>query len=248
MSTVEKPTGVRTHEVTNQPPPLVDYNVFEADTVMKEAVQTGGRRLGGRQDLRGRRDRRARRRDRARPAGEREPAEAPHPRPLREPGRHPRVPSLLARADAARHLARAALAPLARAAARRPRRPRGGVHVLLPGRGRRRLSDLDDLLGRPRAPQAARAGRGVGAADPLRRLRPAADRRLREGGLAVRHGDDGEAGRLRRPREHDRRQADQRRRPRRRSTRSPATSGSSPRRSATRSSSSPRPRAASPAS
>ena len=42
MSTVEKPTGVRTHEVTNQPPPLVDYNVFESDQVMKEAVRREG--------------------------------------------------------------------------------------------------------------------------------------------------------------------------------------------------------------
>ena len=31
MSTIETPTGVRTHEVTNQPPPLADYNVFAAD-------------------------------------------------------------------------------------------------------------------------------------------------------------------------------------------------------------------------
>src|SRR3954466_3134936 len=42
MSTAEKPTGVRTHEVSNQPPPLVDYNVFEADDVMKEAVRREG--------------------------------------------------------------------------------------------------------------------------------------------------------------------------------------------------------------
>ena len=42
MSTTEKPTGVRTHEVTNQPPPLADYNVFTADTVMGEAVRREG--------------------------------------------------------------------------------------------------------------------------------------------------------------------------------------------------------------
>src|SRR3954449_13034116 len=47
MSTVEASsrkniTGVRTHEVTNQPPPLVDYNVFEADRVMGEAVRREG--------------------------------------------------------------------------------------------------------------------------------------------------------------------------------------------------------------
>jgi putative acyl-CoA dehydrogenase len=42
MSTVEKPAGVRTHDVTNQPPPLVDYNLFEADTVLKESVRREG--------------------------------------------------------------------------------------------------------------------------------------------------------------------------------------------------------------
>ena len=42
MSTVERPTGVRTHTVENQAPPLVDYNVFESDTVMKEAVKREG--------------------------------------------------------------------------------------------------------------------------------------------------------------------------------------------------------------
>src|SRR3954464_6885423 len=42
MSTAEKPSGLRTHEVTNQPPPLVDYNVFEADDVMQEAVRREG--------------------------------------------------------------------------------------------------------------------------------------------------------------------------------------------------------------
>ena len=41
MSTLEKPAGV-THEVTNQPPPLVDYNVFETDRVMVEAVRREG--------------------------------------------------------------------------------------------------------------------------------------------------------------------------------------------------------------
>jgi putative acyl-CoA dehydrogenase len=42
MATVERPTGVRTHEVANQPPPLADYNVFEADQVMGEAVRREG--------------------------------------------------------------------------------------------------------------------------------------------------------------------------------------------------------------
>jgi putative acyl-CoA dehydrogenase len=42
MSTLERPTGVRTHEVTNQAPPLADYNLFEANQVLKEAVDREG--------------------------------------------------------------------------------------------------------------------------------------------------------------------------------------------------------------
>lgn len=41
MATVERP-GLGTHEVVNQPPPLVDYNVFETDTVLGEAVRREG--------------------------------------------------------------------------------------------------------------------------------------------------------------------------------------------------------------
>ncbi|HWN73874.1 MAG TPA: DNA alkylation response protein, partial [Solirubrobacterales bacterium] len=41
MATVERP-GLRTHEVANQPPPLTDYNVFEADSVLVEAVKREG--------------------------------------------------------------------------------------------------------------------------------------------------------------------------------------------------------------
>ncbi|HKF83231.1 MAG TPA: acyl-CoA dehydrogenase family protein [Solirubrobacterales bacterium] len=41
MATVERKT-FGNHEVVNQPPPLVDYNVFEADTVLVEAVDREG--------------------------------------------------------------------------------------------------------------------------------------------------------------------------------------------------------------
>jgi putative acyl-CoA dehydrogenase len=40
MSLVERPRG--THEVVNQPPPLVDYNLFEQDIVLREAVDREG--------------------------------------------------------------------------------------------------------------------------------------------------------------------------------------------------------------
>jgi putative acyl-CoA dehydrogenase len=41
VSTIER-SGVHTHDVTNQPPPLVDYNVFLSDKVMGEAVRREG--------------------------------------------------------------------------------------------------------------------------------------------------------------------------------------------------------------
>jgi putative acyl-CoA dehydrogenase len=41
MATAEQPT-VGNHQVVNQPPPLVDYNVFEADTPLVEAVRREG--------------------------------------------------------------------------------------------------------------------------------------------------------------------------------------------------------------
>jgi putative acyl-CoA dehydrogenase len=41
MATVERP-AFGNHEVANQPPPLTDYNVFEADTVLGEAVRREG--------------------------------------------------------------------------------------------------------------------------------------------------------------------------------------------------------------
>ncbi|MGH2984576.1 MAG: acyl-CoA dehydrogenase family protein [Solirubrobacterales bacterium] len=42
VSTLEQSPGVWTHEVTNQPPPLVDYNVFDADRPLVEAVRREG--------------------------------------------------------------------------------------------------------------------------------------------------------------------------------------------------------------
>jgi putative acyl-CoA dehydrogenase len=41
MATVERP-GIGNHEVFNQPPPLVDYNVFHADAPLVEAVRREG--------------------------------------------------------------------------------------------------------------------------------------------------------------------------------------------------------------
>jgi putative acyl-CoA dehydrogenase len=42
VATAERPASQGTHEVFNQPSPLVDYNVYEADAVLREAVRREG--------------------------------------------------------------------------------------------------------------------------------------------------------------------------------------------------------------
>ena len=100
-----------------------------------------------------------------------------------------------------------------------PRRARGALLRLGPGELGRHVPGLDDLLGDPGAARGAGARRRVGAAHHAAELR----RRRARG-----HGDDREAGRLRRAREHHARAS-------RTATpgRSPATSGSAPIRPAT---------------
>ena len=103
------------------------------------------------------------------------PPVAAHARPLRQPHRRGRVPPRLAPAAGRRRLAR-------RCTRCPGREPQPGAHVARaadvhgdgPGRGRARLPDLDDLLGRAGAARDARAGRRVGAAPDLDHLRPAA--------------------------------------------------------------------------
>ena len=34
--------AVTTHEVLNQPPPLVNYNLFESDAVLRESLKVAG--------------------------------------------------------------------------------------------------------------------------------------------------------------------------------------------------------------
>ena len=213
MATVERGQTAATHEVFNQPPPLESYNVFERGHGAGRGAAPRGSRLGRGRGSRARRALRAAADDPLGRRGEPEPAQAPHPRPLRQPDRRGRVPPRLARADADRDRARPARAALAPAAAGRPRRARRAVHAPRPGRGGGGLPDLDDLLGDPGAANAARAGRRVGAALPvaLLRRRAARPRSGQEGG-AVRDGHDREAGRLRRARQHHHRPAAERRR------------------------------------
>ena len=43
MSSMSRTHRAATHEVLNQPPPLVDYNAFEADPALGEAlIREGG--------------------------------------------------------------------------------------------------------------------------------------------------------------------------------------------------------------
>ena len=202
-----------------------------------------GRRLGARSPAR-RRRLLGRRADALGRRGQRAPAGAAHARPLRPPPRRGRVPPRVARAHARRGRAGAPRAAVAHRPAGRPRRARRDLRVLGPGRGGLRVPDHDDLRRRPRPAHAARGGRRVGPAADRHELRPRAQAGRREGQRAVRDGDDREAGRLGRARQHHPRAGGRRRLV----GRSPATSGSAARRCATSSSSSRRPTKASPAS
>ena len=174
MATVERPTGVRTHEVTNQAPPLVDYNLFEANQVLVEAVDREGAdwakdRISAVGEYGGS----ARAVELGFQANQNPPKLKTHDRygnRVDEVEFHPAWHELLGAAVANELHS----LPWTRPAARRPRRPRRLVHVLLAGRGRGRLPDLDDLLGDPGAAPPARAGRGVGAPLHLERVRPRA--------------------------------------------------------------------------
>src|SRR5207253_5448272 len=47
MATAERPTGQAiTHEVTNQPPPLLGHNAFDADPALQEALTREGGEWG----------------------------------------------------------------------------------------------------------------------------------------------------------------------------------------------------------
>ena len=90
------------HEVANQPPPLDDYNVFEADRPLVEAVRREGaewaeERIAAVGAFAGRQ----RAQDRWAALANENGPKLQHPRPLRPPRRRGRVPPRLARAAAA---------------------------------------------------------------------------------------------------------------------------------------------------
>ena len=249
MSTLEQRATAATHEVDQPGHPARGLQHVRVRPGAGRGAAPRGRRLGRAAGQRGRRLRRLGAGDPLGLRGEREPAEAAHPRPLRQP-RSTRSSSTPPGTSCSAPGSASALhaLPWREPQPGSPRRARGDVRRLA-GRGGGRLPDLDDLLGDPGAAKAARARRRVGAAlhlAALRRRAPAA--RRRQGRRALRDGDDREAGRLRRARQHHGRGPAERWRAGRRVRAHAATSGSCRRRCATRSSSSPRPRAGSPAS
>ena len=205
-----------THEVLNQPPPLAPYNVFEADLALREAVEREGGDWGV-----------DRLRDTGALAGSPEAIEhsercraqragAAHPRPLRQPRRRGRARPVLALAAARRRSsARSTRCPGAI--------PRPGAHVVRAGL-MYVWSQVNSGVMCPVSMTysvipALRENEELAAEWEPRLTLP----RLRAR-RAGRHGDDREAGRLGRARQHhlapSRRATD--------CTRSPATSGSAP--------------------
>ena len=88
--------------------------------------------------------------------------------------------------------------------AARPRPPRRRLHGVVAHRARPRLPDLDDVRRRAGAARRRRARQGVDAAAGVDVLRPGAAPAADQARRARRHGDDREAGRLRRPRQRHR--------------------------------------------
>ena len=206
MSTLARSAPPPPTRSTNQPPPLEGRDLFADNAPLREALEREGARLGDRAPARGRRGSGAASRwPGASQANEHPPVLHTHDRFGRR-HRRGRVPPRLARAMAAGDPRTAA-----RAAVDASREP--GAHVA--------RAALYMCAARPRPASAARSTMTFAAVPALRaqpelaaewdprltaaaydpELKPAAEKR----GRAVRHGDDREAGRLRRARQHHRR-------------------------------------------
>ena len=183
----------------NQPPPIAPYNVVRGRPRAGRGARARGRRLGRRPPARHRRAGRQPRGDRARRARRAQRADPAHARPLRQSHRPGRARPVLA------------LDACARRSSARSTRCRGAIRSPAPTSCARRCSS-----------SGARSAPGVmcpvsmtyAAIPPLRenaelaaewepRLTRAELRRRRAG----RHGDDREAGRLGRARQHHPRRA-----------------------------------------
>ena len=206
MATAERPRRRRhPRGRSTRRPPLEGYNTFEADRVLVEALRReGGDWAEERVSEVGAFAGSARAIRWGFEANENPPKLRTHDRfgnRIDEVEFHPAWHELLERRG---RLRRSTRCP---GASRSPARtsPAAAMFVASQAEAGRRLPDLDDLLGDPGAAQAARARRRVGAALHLARLRRRAAPGARQGGRALRDGDDREAGRLGRARQHHRR-------------------------------------------
>lgn len=130
------------------------------------------------------------------------PARAAHPRPVRQPGRRGRLPPGVPRDHRRRGASWRAHRGMGRPEAGCRGGPGGVVHAVRPGRAGPRLPDVHVARRGPGPATRPRSGPGLVAGSAQSLLRPAADRSGQQVGADVRYGDDGEAGRLRRPRQH----------------------------------------------
>ncbi len=200
-----------THRVENQPPPLADYNAFETDRALVEALAREGGDFGRKEGAKrakalGARVGSAEVQDWARLANRHTP----------ELHTHDRFGHRIDRVEyhpAWHHLMALAVGNAVHALPWRERRP--GAHAVkaalafLMNQGENGVccpmamtfAAVPALTGR------ARAGRGMDAPHPLDRLRRALHPGARQGGRRLRHGDDREAGRLGRARQFDPRPA-----------------------------------------
>ena len=195
-----------THEVTNQVPPLIGHDPIAGDAALAEAClrHADAATLDSLAEL-GRAGR-----QRAGPgvgaAGQREPAEAPHPRPVRPPGRRGRVPpawhelmrTAVENGLAGRAVGRSRRPAIAHAHVRRAVGYVGWTQVEM-GHGCPVTMTYAAVPALRAAPElAARYEPGLtGHGLPVR-----ADRADGEAGPDRRHGHDREAGRLRRAGQH----------------------------------------------
>ena len=200
--------GAATHYVENQPPWRVDVDEYALNAPLRGRRRRLRRRVGG---CRAPRSRRARRLGVV-PAGcrAREPphADGVPARPVGIPARRGRVRPVVPPRDRRGDRPRRAHVRVGGPASRGARRACRDVHAVRAGRARARLPGVDDPRGGRLDRGLAVGRRRMAAAAVLPRVRAAPAAERAEAQRADRHGDDREAGRLRRPRRHDRGRVD----------------------------------------
>ena len=191
-----------THDVLNQVPPLVGFDGMDYPVFQEALTRAGAARRSGvpARDRSGRRQRagfRARRPCRSASAG---PA---HPRPVRVPGGSGRLRPELSRAHDHGDPLRPARDTVVVGRRERPPRPRSRLEPLGCRRRGPPVSDHDDVRRRPGPARGRRACRSLRRQARRTRIRPVLSGAGGEDIHHRRHVDDGEAGRLRRPGQHD---------------------------------------------